>query len=51
MMPVLEHRPTEPARQIGRLAKTLVAYVAGCWFMLLAISVVSFLAGPPGSFR
>ena len=51
MMPVLEHRPTEPARQIGRLVKTLLAYVAGCWFVMLAISVVAFLAGPPGSFR
>jgi len=49
--PFLDHRPSEPARQIGRVAKTLVGYVVGCWFLMIVISVVSLLAGPPGSFR
>jgi hypothetical protein len=49
--PFLDHRPTEPASQIGRLMKTLFAYVAGCWFVMITVSVVSLLAGPPGAFR
>jgi hypothetical protein len=49
--PCLDHRPSEPARQIGRVAKTLVAYVAGCWVVMIVVSAVAFLAGPPGSFR
>src|SRR5262249_16493789 len=49
--PFLDHRPTEQARQIGRVANALVAYVAGCWFVMIVASVVWLLAGPPGSFR
>jgi hypothetical protein len=49
--PFLEHRPSERAREIGRLVGSLFAYVAGCWLMMIAVSVVSLLAGPPGSFR
>jgi hypothetical protein len=49
--PFLEHRPSERAREIGRLVPSLFAYVAGCWLMIIVVSVISFLAGPPGSFR
>lgn len=49
--PFPDHRPTERAREVGRLAGTLFSYAASCWILMIAISVFAHLTGRPGSFR